>query len=89
MPATRTSRSARRRASARSTPEEYDELVDELLDFLDGDTTPVVERLEAQMQEAAEALEFERAARLRDQLTSVRKAIESQQMVAEKARTST
>ena len=35
-----------------------------------------------QMHEAADALEFERAARLRDQLASVRKAIERQQMVA-------
>jgi excinuclease ABC subunit C len=34
------------------------------------------------MHEAADALEFERAARLRDQVTSVRKAIERQQMVA-------
>src|SRR5204863_5354881 len=33
------------------------------------------------MTEAADALEFERAARLRDQLASVRKAIERQQMV--------
>ena len=36
--------------------------------FLDGDTEPVVERLEAEMRQAAEELEFERAARLRDQL---------------------
>ena len=37
-----------------------------------------------QMREAADALEFERAARLRDRLTSVRKAIEKQQMVADR-----
>ena len=36
------------------------------------------------MHEAADELEYERAARLRDQLTSVRKAIERQQMVARK-----
>jgi len=64
--------------------EEYDALVNELLTFLDGDTAPVVERLERQMREAAGELEYERAARLRDQLTSVRKAIERQQMVARK-----
>src|SRR5262245_14965865 len=64
--------------------EEYDTLVADLLMFLDGDTAPVVARLERQMREAADELEYERAARLRDQLTSVRKAIERQQMVARK-----
>ncbi|MGH9015351.1 MAG: excinuclease ABC subunit UvrC [Acidimicrobiia bacterium] len=61
---------------------EYDGLVDELLTFLGGETAPVLDRLDKQMHEAADALEFERAARLRDQLTSVRKVIERQQMVA-------
>jgi excinuclease ABC subunit C len=50
--------------------------------FLDGDTDAVIERLEKEMHQAADALEFERAARFRDQLTSVHKAIERQQMVA-------
>ena len=66
------------------TPEHYRELVDELLDFLDGDTDTIVKRLETEMREAADELAFERAARLRDKLTSVRKAIEKQQMVAER-----
>ena len=64
--------------------EEYAQLVDELLAFLDGEHNEVLERLEKQMHEASDALEFERAARLRDQLVSVRKAIERQQMVAAK-----
>ncbi len=63
----------------------YDQLVSELIDFLDGDTQPVIRRLEADMTDAASTLEFERAARLRDRLTSVRKAVEKQQMVTEKA----
>ncbi len=62
----------------------YQRLVDELIDFLDGDTDTIVHRLEQQMREAASRLEYERAARLRDRLTSVRKAIERQQMVAER-----
>ena len=61
--------------------EEYDALVAELIAFLDGDTDRVVDRLEQQMLAASGELEFERAARLRDQLLSVRKAIERQQMV--------
>ena len=64
--------------------EEYDRLVGELVDFLCGDTQHVVRRLEQQMREASAGLEFERAARLRDRLTSVRKAIEKQAMVTER-----
>ncbi len=63
------------------TDDEYRALVDELLAFLGGETAPVISRLETLMAGAADELEFERAARLRDQLTSVRKAIERQQMV--------
>jgi excinuclease ABC subunit C len=63
------------------THDEYMTLVGELISFLDGDTAPVLDRLEKQMHEASDALEFERAARLRDQIFSVRKAIERQQMV--------
>src|SRR5436305_2900883 len=62
----------------------YQLLVGELLDFLDGDTDTIVKRLESEMRTAATELEFERAARLRDRLTSVRKAIERQQMVADR-----
>ena len=65
--------------------EDYDGLVDELIRFLDGDTVEVVNRLEAAMRAAAVDLDFEKAARLRDRLTAVRKAIEKQQMVAERA----
>jgi excinuclease ABC subunit C len=62
----------------------YDELVQDLSDFLDGNTDPVVKRLEADMTSAAVALEFERAARIRDRLGNVRRAIDKQQLVAEK-----
>lgn len=62
----------------------YMELVQELIDFLDGDTEEIVGRLDRQMREAAETLEYERAARCRDRLIAVRKAIERQQMVADR-----
>ena len=64
--------------------EEYAGLVSELITFLDGESAPVVDRLERSMRAASDELEYERAARLRDQLTAVRKAIERQQMVAPK-----
>lgn len=62
----------------------YRQLVTELCQFLDGDTDEIVDRLEADMQLAATSLEFEQAARLRDRLEAVHKAIAKQQMVAEK-----
>lgn len=60
----------------------YAEMVDELCRFLDGDTEPVLNKLQSEMEELAGELEFEQAARLRDRLATVRKAIEKQQMVA-------
>jgi excinuclease ABC subunit C len=65
--------------------EEYDQHVEALLQFLDGDTDSVVQDLETRMHEAASELEFEQAARLRDRMTSVQKAIEKQQMVADRS----
>jgi excinuclease ABC subunit C len=62
----------------------YRELTEGLLRFLDGDSDDVVARLEAEMAAAASVLEFERAARLRDQLASIRRVLERQQMVAAK-----
>jgi excinuclease ABC subunit C len=67
--------------------EEYDGLVQELLDFLDGEHDPVLKRLTQRMNVAAENLEFELAARIRDQIGSVRKAIERQQMVGSREET--
>jgi excinuclease ABC subunit C len=61
--------------------DDYMKLVQELIDFLDGEHDTVIRRLETRMTEASDQLEFELAARVRDQLISVRKAIERQQMV--------
>src|SRR5579872_2110458 len=62
----------------------YDLLVDDLCAFLDGDTDPIVKRLEREMFDASDRLEFERAARVRDRLGAVRRVIERQQMVTER-----
>ena len=61
--------------------QDYRDLTAELIKFLEGDTDEIVARLEADMQQASEELEFELAARYRDRLISVRKAIEKNQMV--------
>ena len=61
--------------------DDYAEMVAELLRFLEGDSDPVLDRLETEMSAAAGELDYERAARLRDRLGAVRKAVETQQMV--------
>lgn len=62
----------------------YDSYVDDLCSFLDGRTDAVVARLTDEMNEAAANLEYERAARSRDRLASVARAIEKQMIVAER-----
>lgn len=62
----------------------YDALVADLIGFLEGHTAPVLDRLDKAMHEASDALEFERAARLRDQLGSVQRVIERQEVVGER-----
>jgi excinuclease ABC subunit C len=62
----------------------YNGYVEDLMGFLSGDTEPVLARLEAEMQDASDHLQFERAARLRDRIVVVHKAAESQQMVSER-----
>jgi excinuclease ABC subunit C len=64
------------------TPSEHRRIVEDFVAFMDGRTRPTLQRLEAEMRQAAEQLNFELAARLRDQLASVRKAMERQQMVS-------
>jgi excinuclease ABC subunit C len=63
------------------TEDAYRELVDNMAAFLAGEYRPVLQRLDSEMRQSADALEFERAARLRDQLAAARKAMESQEMV--------
>ena len=63
----------------------YRQLVVELCDFLDGNTDEIVNRLDADMRAASDELQYERAARLRDRLHAVQRAIEKQQMVAERS----
>lgn len=64
------------------TQEEYRAMIRGLMRFLEGHSEEVIADLERQMREAAEAWEFERAARLRDQLQAVRQVIERQKIVS-------
>jgi excinuclease ABC subunit C len=63
------------------THESYRASVDALADFLAGNDRPVLQRLDGAMREAADRREYELAAKLRDQATAARRAMESQEMV--------
>jgi excinuclease ABC subunit C len=62
--------------------EEYRAIIDGLCDFLSGQTEPVVAGLQRQMQEAAEALDFEKASLIRDQLRAIESVVEKQKVVS-------
>ncbi len=65
--------------------DEHRDIVDGLIGFLEGDTQTTLDDLEARMTAEARGLNFEAAARLRDQLTAVRRALEKQVMVSSRA----
>jgi excinuclease ABC subunit C len=62
----------------RCTPEEYREVIDEVTEFLRGHMKAVERRIAKDMEAAAEAQEFEKAALLRDRLAAVRHIAETQ-----------
>ena len=61
--------------------DEYHRMIDGLLHFLEGRSEEVLADLEERMQVAADELDFERAALLRDQLQSARRIVEQQKIV--------
>ncbi|WP_260476446.1 excinuclease ABC subunit UvrC [Streptomyces sp. WAC 06783] len=65
----------------RVSAEEHRELAEEFCDFMAGRTGAYIRRLEKSMQEAAEEMEYERAARLRDDIDALRRAMEKSAVV--------
>ncbi|WP_154793909.1 excinuclease ABC subunit UvrC [Occultella kanbiaonis] len=65
----------------RISVEDHRDLADDFCDFMAGNTGSAVSRLEAQMKAAAAELDFERAARLRDDLGALRKVVEKNAVV--------
>ncbi|MEU7055584.1 excinuclease ABC subunit UvrC [Streptomyces sp. NPDC046197] len=61
--------------------EDHRELAEEFCDFMAGRTGTYLRRLEKQMMEAAEEMEYERAARLRDDIGALKKAMEKNAVV--------
>ncbi len=66
------------------TPEDYQQMVDGLAAFLRGDTEQVLTDLQVRMWEASERQEFELAARHRDRIDDVRRALLRQEVVSER-----
>jgi excinuclease ABC subunit C len=60
----------------------YAEVIRQVILFLEGKQERVVKKLKAQMERAAEKMDFEKAARLRDQIQAVEQVIEGQRIAA-------
>ncbi|MFD4799038.1 excinuclease ABC subunit UvrC [Streptomyces anulatus] len=65
----------------RVTPEEHRELAEDFCDFMAGRTGTYIRRLEKDMTQAAEEMEYERAARLRDDAEALKRAMEKSAVV--------
>lgn len=65
----------------RVTPEEHRELAEDFCDFMAGRTGTYLSRLEREMHDAAEEMEYEKAARLRDDIGALRRAMEKNAVV--------
>lgn len=65
----------------RVTPEEHRELAEEFCDFMAGRTGTYIRRIEQEMRDAAEEMEYERAARLRDDIEALKRALEKNAVV--------
>jgi len=60
----------------------YRQMIDDLCQFLQGRTEPIVSRMQLEMEHAAEELHFERAAALRDQIRAIENVVERQKVVS-------
>ena len=65
------------------TKEEYRDIVKQAILFLEGKQEDIIRELENQMKATAEAMEFEKAARLRDQIQAI-KAVIGEQRITER-----
>ncbi|WP_017935236.1 excinuclease ABC subunit UvrC [Nocardioides sp. Iso805N] len=63
------------------SPEDHRAIVDDFCDFMGGQTASFLRRIEKQMYAASDELDFERAARLRDDLGAMQRALEKQAVV--------
>ena len=60
--------------------QEYNKVVQQVVMFMEGKSDAIVDDLKSKMEQASETLEFERAARLRDQIKAIRQTIDELQI---------
>ncbi len=63
------------------SPDDYRQIVDEIIDFMEGKGEKVIKKLEKEMKKAAENLEFEKAALIRDKIKSAQHVMEKQKVI--------
>jgi excinuclease ABC subunit C len=61
---------------------QYRQMIEDLCQFLQGRTEPIVSRLRQEMDQAAEELQFERAAAKRDQIRAIESVVERQKVIS-------
>src|SRR5450759_2169512 len=66
---------------AHATREEYDAVIRQVILFLEGKHDEVLRDLEAKMEHAADELNFEEAARIRDRIKAVERILEKQRII--------
>ncbi|MDX9990890.1 MAG: excinuclease ABC subunit UvrC [Anaerolineales bacterium] len=59
----------------------YRQMISDLMEFLSGHSQPIMDRVQAEMERAADELRFEKAASLRDQLKAMHSIVERQKVV--------
>ncbi len=64
------------------TQEQYRQMIADMMSFLEGHSDDIIQRLKSEMNQAAETLNFERAAVLRDQLLALEKIVEKQKVIS-------
>ena len=60
----------------------YRQMIDDLCQFLEGRTEPIVDRMRTEMDKAAEELHFEKAGALRDQIQAIDRVVEHQKVIS-------
>ena len=65
----------------RVSPEEHRAIVEDFCQFVSGQAAPMIKKLQREMKAASDAMEYERAARLRDDITALQRAMEQNAIV--------
>ena len=67
-----------------ATKDEYRQMIADLMQFLNGRTNPIVNRMQKEMAKASKELRYEKAASLRDQINAIEKVVEKQKVITKK-----